>query len=306
MKVLGLNFGKAKGNCRFFLEQAMDAVKAAAPEAQLEMIDTIKLKIERCIGCGGCSRALESGKPITCVIKDDYEALSDKVLDADAIIVAAPVYVLGPVGQLKNFVDRFGPAHDMAYMMFENELRKDNGGQVLEDRNFKRHYVSYISVGVATTDHWVSFGLPGMQLFGMSLNMKQVDMVNVTGAYIPPMREKFAADCKKLGERTANAVGKAYSEIDWEGDPGVCPACHCSLMMMNGTTTICCPVCGIHGTITVEEDAIRYNFTKEELNRSRMNLAGVIEHQAEIGRRDRYGEKYDEYVARLSAVAAEK
>ena len=306
MKILGLNFGKVNGNCKYFLNTALQAARTEHPEAEIEVVDTIKLKIGRCIGCGGCSRALESGKPIACVVKDDYEELSDKVLDADAIIVAAPVYVLAPVGQLKNFVDRFGPAHDMAYMMFENELRKDNGGELLHERNFKRHYVSYISVGGATTDHWVSMGLAGMQLFGMSLNMKQVDMVNVTGAYIPPMREKFADDCKKLGTRTANAVGKAYKDILWESDPGVCPACHCSIMMMDNTVTVCCPVCGIHGTVSVADGGLKYEFSEEEIGRGRMNLAGVIEHQAEIGRRDRYGDKYDEYVRKLSQIAAEK
>ena len=39
--------------------------------------------------------------------QDDFQMLENEVRAADAIIVAAPVYVLQPVGQLKDFVDRF-------------------------------------------------------------------------------------------------------------------------------------------------------------------------------------------------------
>lgn len=303
MKVLGLNFGRAKGNCMYFLEQAMNA--AAAQGAETEIIQMISKDIGRCIGCGSCSRALERGDSITCVVKDDYEAISDAVLAADAIIVAAPVYVLAPTGQLKNFIDRFGPAHDMAYMMFENELRKDTGKKLLPEDCFKRHYVSYISVGGATTEHWVSMGLAGLQLFGMSLNMKAVDMVNVTGAYIPAFRERFSAQCIRLGERTAQAIGKPYQDVEWAGEPGICPVCHTDLMMLGKTTTVTCPVCGIQGVIRIEGDELKIDFPDEERSRSRMDLTGVIEHQAEIGRKDRYP-NYDEYVRRLTAEAAKK
>ena len=178
IKVLGLNFGRINGECKKYLNIALEEAKEAG--AETEIIDTVTKKINRCIGCGACSRMLESGKQqIRCIQKDDYEAISDAVLDADCIIVAAPVYVLGPVGQLKDFVDRFGPAHDKAYMLFENAKREDTEGDVpLEKRCLKRHLVSYISIGGAATDHWVSFGLNQLNLFGMSINMKVVDQMN--------------------------------------------------------------------------------------------------------------------------------
>ena len=98
-KLLGLNFGRANGNCKKFLNKAIESAKAENPEVEIEVIDCMKLKITHCIGCGACSRMLQSGKgQISCIQKDDFEALSDKVLEADAIIVAAPVYVLEATG----------------------------------------------------------------------------------------------------------------------------------------------------------------------------------------------------------------
>lgn len=60
-----------------------------------------------------------------------------------------------------------------------------------------------------------------------------------------------------MGEATAKAVGKAYKDVEWIGEPGVCPACHSNLVMMGKSTTVTCPVCGIHGTVSVEGDELK-------------------------------------------------
>lgn len=302
-KVLGLNFGRIKGNCKDFLNVAMQAAEEAG--AEIEIIDTMKKEIKSCIGCGACSRILQSGKgQIRCCLKDDYEEIADAVLAADAIIVAAPVYVLAPTGKMKNFIDRFGPAHDKAYMLFENELRKDTSGEELNPDCLKRHLVSYISVGGATTPHWVSYGLAGMNLFGMSLNMKVVDQVDAYAAYVPDVREKLFAESVRVGKRIVESLDKKTNEITWESEFGVCPVCHCKEMTLDKTTTVCCPVCGIYGTLQVDGDTLKVEFTEEEQDRSRLRFTGVLEHQVEQGRKDRYP-KFDQYVEKFRSMQDE-
>lgn len=306
-KFLALNFGRANGNCKKFLNFAVEEAKKAAEgkDIEFEVVDCMKLKITHCIGCGACSRKLQNGKDqISCIQKDDFEMLSDKVLEADAILVAAPVYVLGPTGQLKNFVDRFGPAHDKAYMLFENELRKDTDGNPLNENCLKRHLVSYISIGGAVTPHWVSFGMSGLNLFGMSINMKVVDQLNAYGSYSPDRIPMLTEESTRMGRRLIEALDLKNSEITWESEPGICPVCHCSDMTLNGTTTVCCPVCGIYGKIRVDGDKLSVDFSEEEKMRSRLNLAGVLEHQVELGRKPRYP-KFDEYLAKFKAEVDE-
>ncbi len=291
------------GNCKTFLKEAMKAAEEQG--AEVEIIDTINKEIKPCIGCGACSRMLQSGKgQIRCIQKDDYEAISDAVLAADAIIVAAPVYVLEPAGKLKNFIDRFGPAHDKAYMLFENELRKDTGGDELNPDCLKRHLVSYISVGGATTQNWVSYGLPGMNLFGMSLNMKVVDQLDAYAAYVPDNRQRLLEKSYEMGKHIVEALDQKTSEIEWTSDPGTCPVCHCNEMTMSGTTRVGCPICGIYGKLVFDGDNVRVEFSEEEQRRSRLKFTGVLEHQVEQGRRDRYP-RFDEYVEKFQAMQDE-
>jgi multimeric flavodoxin WrbA len=53
--------------------------------------------------CTGCAMCLDKGD---CWIRDDYKGLMKQVLEADAFILASPVYFLAVTAQLKTFIDR--------------------------------------------------------------------------------------------------------------------------------------------------------------------------------------------------------
>lgn len=53
--------------------------------------------------CTGCALCLEKG---ACWIRDDYKGIIQRVLAADAVILASPVYFLNVTGQMKIFLDR--------------------------------------------------------------------------------------------------------------------------------------------------------------------------------------------------------
>jgi len=54
--------------------------------------------------CDGDNRCFADGK---CVIKDGMNEVFEKVLGARYLLVASPVYFMGPPGSLKCFIDRF-------------------------------------------------------------------------------------------------------------------------------------------------------------------------------------------------------
>ncbi|WP_027296045.1 MULTISPECIES: flavodoxin family protein [Robinsoniella] len=67
---------------------------------QYEFMTLNDFKIHPCMGCENC---FTSGK---CVQKDDLEILKEKMLSADVIVFAAPVYMQGMPGEVKNIIDR--------------------------------------------------------------------------------------------------------------------------------------------------------------------------------------------------------
>ena len=90
IKVLGLNFGRVNGECKKYLNIALEEAKAAG--AETEIIDTVTKKINRCIGCGACSRMLESGKQqIRCI------QLAAAVVRATTATTGGGLGELGPV-----------------------------------------------------------------------------------------------------------------------------------------------------------------------------------------------------------------
>lgn len=107
-----------------------------------------------------------------------------------------------------------------------------------------------------------------------------------------------------MGRRMVEAMDLKTSEITWESEPGVCPVCHCKEVTIYGTTRVCCPICGIYGTLKVDGENVTVEFSEEEQNRSRLKFTGVLEHQVEQGRKDRYP-RFDEYVAKFRAMQDE-
>ncbi|MDO4623446.1 MAG: flavodoxin family protein [Eubacteriales bacterium] len=288
MKVLGISMGRKNERSDIYCKQVLMGVEAAAKAAgkdvEVEFINTVTMNIGQCRGCGACSKAPD-GK-IKCVIKDDYLALEEKVLDADGIVISAPVYSVGIVGQLKNFLDRFGAAHDRASMIDDQEKRRAEGRPLLDERYFKDRYCSYVAVGGAWTEDWTCMGLPMMHLFSCSQAMKVVGQINAndqgrkTSPFLdqPMMDDMFA-----MGENLCNNLGVPYDETTWFGKEGTCPVCHLNLLMVDGSANVTCPVCGIHGTAAIENGKMNITFPESEQKRARNTINGLNEHHAEIG-----------------------
>jgi multimeric flavodoxin WrbA len=81
-------------------------VLAGAKEAgaEVDLIDLADLRITPCTACESCS--LDG----TCVFADDFSAAYDRMLDADGLVLASPVYVDNVSGQMKVFIDRLADA----------------------------------------------------------------------------------------------------------------------------------------------------------------------------------------------------
>jgi multimeric flavodoxin WrbA len=99
LKVLGImGSPRLKSNTDLLLDQALTGAESQG--ANIEKIVIDKLNITPCKEYYGCER---DGN---CVIRDDMDNIYPKLLDADAIIIASPMFFYGITGQLKSFIDR--------------------------------------------------------------------------------------------------------------------------------------------------------------------------------------------------------
>lgn len=99
MKIIGITASpRENGNTVTLVKKSLE--NASSKGAKTEHIDLAKLTIHPCKGCNYC-KAHE-----TCVQKDDFASVIEKINAADAILMGSPVYFFDITAQEKIFIDR--------------------------------------------------------------------------------------------------------------------------------------------------------------------------------------------------------
>lgn len=100
MKVLVLaGSPHKKGTSNTLVEEFIKGAKDSGKD--VEIVDLAKSNIHPCLGCDYC------GMNGDCIQKDDGNEILDKILEADGILFASPVYYYNVSSQLKMMIDRF-------------------------------------------------------------------------------------------------------------------------------------------------------------------------------------------------------
>jgi len=111
MKILViLGSPRRKGNSETLARTVVQELEEGQA-GSVEYIHLHSLKISPCQSCGGCE------KTSVCVIRDDMDALYEKVDEADRLFLAGPVYFYGPSAQCKTFIDRFQARWSRKYLL---------------------------------------------------------------------------------------------------------------------------------------------------------------------------------------------
>jgi len=98
MKIVIVNGSPRKGNTSAAIEAFSKGVNV---NHEIEVIEACKLNITPCEGCGACQ-----GKNKCIITDDDTNATIDKLVAADMIVFASPVYWCGITSQLKLVIDK--------------------------------------------------------------------------------------------------------------------------------------------------------------------------------------------------------
>lgn len=102
MKVLAINGSPRgeNGNTEVLLKSFLEGC-----EKEGAKIETIYLKDKNINHCSGCFTCWTK-TPGKCIHKDDMEELLEKVIEADIMVYATPLYVYTVTGLMKDFMDR--------------------------------------------------------------------------------------------------------------------------------------------------------------------------------------------------------
>lgn len=102
---------KGKGNTWKATEQVREKMQELG-DVNFEYLLLKDADIKMCRGCSICSKKGED----LCPLKDDVKSIKQKILEADGIIFASPVYSMNVTALMKNFIDR------VSYLFHRPEL----------------------------------------------------------------------------------------------------------------------------------------------------------------------------------------
>ncbi|MDM8535903.1 flavodoxin family protein [Desulfobacterales bacterium HSG17] len=213
---------------------------------ELQLLRLSDFSILPCIGCYMC---LVKNKG--CVLKDDFNMLAEKIIDADALIVAAPTYFLGVNSCLKRFSDR---------------------GLALYPHAEKLWGKPAVGVGIA--------GIPGKEgstLLGIESFIKLVlaDMKQVRLIYGALPGEIFL---NNENRDTARQLASALFEPAPEKHKSSCPLCGGKTFRFLGQDKVQCMLCSNMGTMTIQDNIPGFDIQKSE-HELFLSLEEVIEHR---------------------------
>lgn len=98
-------------NSEMLAQKFYEGAKTAGNE--VEFISLKDKKIAFCKGCLACQ------KNFRCVIHDDADLIAQKILTAEILVFATPIYYYGMSGQLKTMLDRANPLFPTDYKFRE-------------------------------------------------------------------------------------------------------------------------------------------------------------------------------------------
>ncbi len=243
MKILGISGGSKNGANDSMCRTAL--LEAQKQGAQIEFIRLLDLDLKHCTGCIACVKSIFSGKGNRCVLKDDFDWLLDKMMDADGIVFAIPIFEKCASGLFHTIMDRFGPRMSRSHNVIATQMAQEQGTTPVDPRFIQDRVVSYMGIGGSdwTTQVQCDFAIHALtpkwtvidnEAFQWSLGIMQ--------------DESKVERARQIGFNLAQAA-KDIENAKYQGDSGVCPHCHSRSFFIKAANTAICGICGLEGRL---------------------------------------------------------
>ena len=255
LNILGV-IGSARklGNCEVLVKEILLNVQEQGVEVRALRLPDYKL-----LPCKGCLACVMKGEP--CRLEDDMHELWDHFEWADAIVLSAPTYFLGPAGIIKLLIDR----------LFEYSLqigsKKQRPGAI---------------IATAGLREWDPFTLP---MLSMLAGILRLDLVDRFVAYRPGPGEVLLDDetmkrVQSLGDKLIEKIQNSQASFSIPSSPNACPKCGTIFFQMRSDNIIECQLCQVQGTLSQHNETYSINW-RVKGQKDRWSPEAMAEHFSE-------------------------
>ncbi len=182
-------------------ETLLDWVLASMGEVEGVVIEKIPLteaNVNPCRGCNACETLNR------CVQRDGMDILHDKIIEADCIILAAPIFCMGICAQAKALIDRFQVFRSRKYVLKLPVVPPERRGKRLG---------IFLSAAGQNWDHVFDGAIPSVKCFFHVIDVRDADihylMVNNVDEKGAILRHPTAkADGTRIGKEVVAELKK--------------------------------------------------------------------------------------------------
>lgn len=161
VSVLGLSGSPHRhGNTETLLDAFLEGADSAG--GQVEKIILKDLDYHPCRGCNACHKTGE------CVVKDDAIPLFNRILAAECLAVASPIYSMGITAELKGLIDR-------AQFIWARKFILKN--LYFPNEHIRRHKGIFISTAGLSWDNVFDAAFPAVTAFFNTLGFEYYDNI---------------------------------------------------------------------------------------------------------------------------------
>lgn len=202
IKVLAFSGSPRRGgNSETLLDWVLAAMDQE-PGVKIEKIPLAEADVNPCRGCNACEKLNR------CVQRDGMDVLHDKIIDADCIILAAPIFCMGICAQAKALIDRFQVFRSRKFVLKLPVVPPERKGKRLG---------IFLSTAGQNWDHVFLGALPSVKCFFHVIDVRDKDIhylmingVDEKGAILSHPSAK--ADAERLGHEVIAELRKRLEQ----------------------------------------------------------------------------------------------
>lgn len=115
------------GNSEIIIETLAGYIHECLPDAHIDIFKIREHSLEYCLACDACQGKDDQ----MCVQGDDMTALLPTIENADAVVLASPIYNQMLAAQAVTFIDRFYPFYKYGDPMYSNSKKRNKKACVI-------------------------------------------------------------------------------------------------------------------------------------------------------------------------------